>query len=387
MGKTKNQNCSGNVDPRTCDTDYTSAEFQKPWALKYTKYADILTKNNKNLPETTKDWEKLHQDNAAEHKRCGMNDDGTAKTCGCNGSASVTGYPREHTSDCDSSVNCGFIGYDNGLGASSGYNIDHDESHCQKCHTNGSCGGCAWPGDNHNLCLQTEYKDEEFNNCCSKTDSSKPTEYCHPQWSYLSEACTTSSATLEYCSGKDSNGKSRLLTDPKCDRNSKFAKVSGGSIRDKAIDKYCSDNKYPEECYCVAPDKAPIDSKVGTDVYMNTLLGNQGGKVGDERNITCWSNECLDSSKRTLPSDSKYMLTTELLYPDCTNIPEHETICDNIINVIKAGGKVDITKNEFQSTCGSSMPTKRSLIKTIALIGTAVLIVVIIVIVLLRKSK
>lgn len=230
---------------------------------------------------------------------------------------------------CDVSDKCNEKSYEKDEG------VCREGTGCVKCIRNGFFGGNKLA-----CCLgETPKHSDEFcqkaGNCCAKC------------WCPGNPACRD--VLIEYCSQKDEKGRPRLLTDARCDHNSAFAHtIIGASYpRDEAVSIYCQRNNYPEECYCVAPNRAPDTSAVGMDVHLASKY--TGMKLYDERNITCWSPECIMNGRNVSISDSrKYIMTRQLEYPDCTNIPNTLNICAASFDIWQSEG-IDVVNQVIQN--------------------------------------
>jgi hypothetical protein len=169
---------------------------------------------------------------------------------------------------------------------------------------------------------------------------------CDLDWCPWSETCAVHTNTIQdYCSEMDELGYPRLNTDINCRAWCSDEKMAGKC--GVAAFEFCQ--KYPNHaaCFCQSYE----DSKAFDEVkkVFETVPGVPDS--GAMPPTVCWAYPCTsvkgpdDPNRRLLDADQRN-----------THCKDTVNICETVIKVLKAGGSVKITDDQFMQVCGEQKP-------------------------------
>lgn len=170
---------------------------------------------------------------------------------------------------------------------------------------------------------------------------------CGLDWRPWSTNCATNTNVItDYCSGMDGNGYPRLNTDINCQSwcNSPENK---GKCSD-AVNKFCE--QYPQHysCTCRMLDKTPFWSEM-IQTFKSIPGCDECSRIPPYQ---CWAAPCTkpqgNSPDRTLMSEQDLEIQQH-----CPPV----TFCNQIIEIVKASGPVNISNNQFKQVCGVNLPS------------------------------
>ena len=177
--------------------------------------------------------------------------------------------------------------------------------------------------------------------------------YCDKDWCPWSDTCVKSSLGMQnYCSTMDGQGHPRLHTDINC-----YAWCNNVDLQGEcgtASFLFCQ--KYPNHpaCYCQNYQASEAFKKV-EKIFEATPGCADDPDCAVMPPATCWAYPCTNSGTEHDP-DRALLTTSQWKDKDneCKNMKVN--ICTMMINIIKAGGKVIVSNDDFEQVCGEQKP-------------------------------
>ena len=172
---------------------------------------------------------------------------------------------------------------------------------------------------------------------------------CDLDWCPWSKTCATQTTVIQnYCSDRDLQGHPRINTDVNCVEWCGDQTVQGIAYEGQCGDasgKFCKDNPNHISCKCQTLDNDP------NFVEMTKQMRNLNITVPP---TVCWAPDCTTHSSATDPD--RPLLTTEQKTDQNSCKGVIYNVCNQVIDIAKVQGNVNIDNDTFKQYCGSDIP-------------------------------